>query len=164
MNIKKRLNTPRTPRPTTHIPITAPLENAMESPLARLLFVPSAVRPFAMVAIRIPIFPESAERIAPIMNAIGKPISILLPSINEAINKSIATILTKTVSTLYSLFKNAIAPSLIALVSSRISLFPGSCLLTLKYKKAAKRRAIKPPNGIVHVHISKFMVSSPFGR
>ena len=155
-----KLNTPRTPRPTTHIPITPPLENAIIKPLLRLFFVPSAVLAFDIVATRIPMFPATAENIAPITKANAVPQCMLLPSKNDAANKSPATMTTKMIRTLYSLFKNAIAPSRMALLNSCIFSLPALCFLTVKNRYVAKSKAITPPIGAINDIVSILYVSS----
>ena len=76
LKIVYKTNTPKTPKPTTDIPITAPLEKAIESPLLRDFFVPSAVLEFDIVAVLIPILPVMAEKRAPTINETDKPHSI----------------------------------------------------------------------------------------
>jgi hypothetical protein len=100
--------------------------NAARSSLGKGLEV---VRTFAFVATTIPIKPASPEHNAPTINdsAInGLPLVSTLP-LNIS---SIATAITKTDNTLYSAFKNAIAPFAILLAINCIFSLPGSCLET----------------------------------
>ncbi len=57
---------PRTPRPTTPMPMTEPPAKATSSALPRLVRAALVVRTLAFVATRIPMKPASAELMAPI--------------------------------------------------------------------------------------------------
>ena len=65
LKIRYNPKTPRSPSPVTHIPITVPLEKAIINPSFKLRLQALAVLAFADVATRIPIFPATAENIAP---------------------------------------------------------------------------------------------------
>ena len=62
--------TPKTPRPTTHIPITVPEKNAILRPEFRLSLQAFAVLAFEAVATLIPMFPARADKKAPIIKVI----------------------------------------------------------------------------------------------
>jgi len=116
---------PNIPRPTTVIPITEPPENA----ISKALPIPDCIAAFvvltlAFVATVIPKYPASAEHEAPAANAIAVGQLIANPKIK---NITIAKILTD----LYSLARNAIAPSWIYEDISCILSLPGSALLTI---------------------------------
>ncbi len=103
LKIKNNAVTPRSPRPTTVNPMTAPELKAIESPSCNDFFEPSAVRVFALVAIRIPIFPANAEKIPPMM----KESAIYIPM---NLNNSAATITRNTERMTYSFFRKVNAP------------------------------------------------------
>jgi len=89
----------------------------------------------------------------------SKHIEIIVPSngtwvytdlfINDATKRRDVTTITKINRTLYSLFKNAIAPSLMAPLRYIIFSFPGLCFLTLKNRNVAKSKATIPPIGAI---------------
>ena len=96
---------PRSPRPPTERPITAPPLNdtsraAGWPPVAAAI----AVRPLALVAARIPQNPATTLVTAPARKAIA----VIFPI---ATNKRAKTTVTNTASILYSAYKKAIAPS-----------------------------------------------------
>ena len=63
-----------------------------------------------------------------------------------------ATIITNILNTLYSLERNAIAPSLIALPMKIISLLPSSCFIILNDKYKANNIPIKGTiNAIINI-------------
>ena len=104
MNKKSPL-TPSIPRPTTHIPITAPPEKATErAPDIPDSLAALAVLTLAFVATFIPKNPAKVEKAAPIRK--HTPVKRLIPNVNTANNTK-----TKTMRVLYSLIKKAIAPS-----------------------------------------------------
>ena len=118
--------TPNTPKPATHIPITAPPENAIESALfIPFSFAAFAVLTFAFVATFIPQKPASVENKAPTTKHTAV---IQLPIPNPISTNNTATKITRI---LYSAVRNACAPSLIAAAISFILSFPASCLPTL---------------------------------
>src|SRR5690606_4738191 len=67
--IKKKILNPSTASPATPNPITVPPENDIFSALGKLALAACVVRTLDCVAIRIPIFPASAEKKAPKMKA-----------------------------------------------------------------------------------------------
>ena len=94
----------------------------------KLVLAALVVLTFALVATFIPMKPAPAEQIAP--NTNDKAINGLDPSTVPLIPKTIATTTTKMDNTLYSAFKNAIAPSLMLFAILAIFSPPTSCLLT----------------------------------
>ena len=96
---------PRSPRPPTDRPITAPplyeTANAADWPP---FFAAIAVLPLAEVAARIPDNPARTEATAPAKKAIDVLTSVICD------NKA-PTTTTNTANTLYSAVRNAIAPS-----------------------------------------------------
>ena len=92
-----RTPTPSRPRPTTTIPITAPEEKAIFSPLLRESLHALAVLAFAEVAVLIPMFPARAERIAPNTKAIA-----VLTFMRASMT---VTIMTNMIRILYWLFR-----------------------------------------------------------
>ena len=60
---------PITPKPATHIPITDPPENATINASLRLVLAAFVVRLLDAVAAHIPMNPANAEQIAPSMKA-----------------------------------------------------------------------------------------------
>ena len=109
-NSKKKILNPRTARPATPSPITVPPENDTFNACGKLVLAACVVRTFDFVAIRIPIFPAKAEKIAPKMKA-TTIIQCDTPEICETANKATDAITTKMAKIRYSAFKNAIAPS-----------------------------------------------------
>ena len=86
------------PRPTTVIPITAPDEKAILSPLLRPSLAPFAVRVFAYVAIFIPIKPDKPEKNPPERNANGtyhvkRPVAARIIKITSITAKNTPTVL-----------------------------------------------------------------------
>ena len=141
--------TPRTPRPATHIPITAPPENAIES----ALFIPPslaafAVLTFAFVATVIPKYPARVENNAPTT----KQMAVTQLPMPKPIRTNNTT--TKNIRILYSAVKKAWAPSLIAAAISFILSVPAFCLLTLAASRAANSRAAMPSTGTMFKNIS----------
>ena len=61
----------KSPRPTTVNPMTDPAENATLRPLFRLSEAPWAVRQLAMVAVLMPMNPDSPEKNPPVRKAKG---------------------------------------------------------------------------------------------
>ena len=95
----------------------------------RLVFAASAVLAFASVAILIPIFPAKAEKAAPRMKA-GTIIQLVVSTKIEIPYSAIEATATKINNSLYSAFKKASAPSLIAVEISTIRSLPAFCFLT----------------------------------
>ena len=89
----------------------------------------SVVRAFASVAIRMPMFPASAEKIAPTMNA-GTIIQCVVSTTAEMPNSATLAMTTNIASRRYSADKKAKAPSLMFFEISIILSFPGFCFLT----------------------------------
>ena len=134
--------TPSAPRPATHIPITAPPENAME----RALFIPPSFAAFAVltlafVATVIPQYPAIVENRAPTTKQIAVT---QLPTPIPISTKSTATKITRI---LYSAVKKARAPSAIAPAISFILSVPASCLPTFAARYAANRSASTAATG-----------------
>ena len=124
-NMKNKLR-PKTARPATPSPITTPPPKATLSAFGRLVLAAWVVRLLASVAILIPILPANPENIAPTTKA--GIISQLVVSTKSDIPKSAAeAINTKKNNNLYSAFKNAKAPFLIAELIETIFSLPGSC-------------------------------------
>ena len=100
---------PNIPSPATPIPITLPPANDISNALDKLVRAACAVRTFALVAIRIPINPADADKTAPVINA-----SMIygddLGSFHDKKPNNIEAITINIASTLYSAFKNDIAP------------------------------------------------------
>ena len=89
----------------------------------------SAVLAFASVAIRIPMLPAKAEKIAPMIKA-GTIIILVVSTNCEIPNSASEAIITKINNNRYSAVKKARAPSLILLEMAFILSFPASCFLT----------------------------------
>ena len=99
--------TPKRPRDATASPITAPPLYDTDNAFARPeLLAASDVRTLAFVAALIPKKPASTELTAPKINAAA----VFIPSPGANIINT-ATMIMNTASTLYSLKRNAIAPS-----------------------------------------------------
>ena len=96
---------PRSPRPPTERPITAPpLYETAKAPARPSVLAAMVVLPFAEVAARIPQNPAMTEARAPPKKAMD--VSILFKKARSA-----PTTTTKRERTLYSAQRNAIAPS-----------------------------------------------------
>ena len=91
------------PNPTTTKPITAPAENAILKPLFRLSLAAKAVRLLAIVAVFIPINPDSAEKNPPVKNANGT--KLFTYPIIDSVNKTTNTTAKNIDTPLYCLFK-----------------------------------------------------------
>ena len=141
--------TPRTPRPTTPIPITDPPEKAISSALPRDCWAALVVLTLALVATCIPIKPANPEHSAPTTNETAT--NQLLPSFIPLKANNTAVIITKTDKILYSALRNAIAPSAIFFAISAIFALPTSFLETDKFLIKTKIRAIIPAAGIRYV-------------
>ena len=133
--------TPKSPKPTTDIPITAPPENAID----KALFIPLVLAAFAVltlafVATFIPKYPAKVENIAP---TIKHTAVITLIPIAISINKTMANI----ISILYSAVRKAFAPSRIEPAISFILSVPSSIFPTFEASTKAKSRAIIPITG-----------------
>ena len=87
------------PRPTTVKPMTEPEENATRSPRLRLSEAACAVRALALVAIFIPIKPESMEKIPPVTKAKGVNLESMAPPEPNAISSKITNTTTNTLHT-----------------------------------------------------------------
>ena len=141
--------TPSTPSPATHIPITAPPENAIESALfIPLSFAAFAVLTFAFVATLIPKYPASVENTAPTT----KQAAVTQFPIPNPISRNNTS--TKNTSILYSAVRKAWAPSLIDDAISRILSVPALCLFTFAARKPAKMSAAIPNTGTTFKNIS----------
>ena len=126
--MNRRVN-PRTAKPATPNPITVPPPNDTCRAFGKLVLAASAVRAFASVAIRIPMFPAKAEKIAPITNA-GTISGLVVSTAIEIPYNAADAITTKIKSKRYSAFRKANAPSLIAVEISTIRSLPAFCFLT----------------------------------
>ena len=138
---------PITPKETTPKPITAPPEKATSRALLSEVRAACVVLTFALVAMRMPMNPAKADIKAPTTKdkATNAVESVSASPLNT--NKT-ATAKIKTTSTLYSAFKNDMAPSAIFLAILAIFSVPTSCLMTqadLKYMNTNPRT---PERGI----------------
>ncbi len=115
--------------------MTAPPRNA----IGNALFIPSfaawADLTFALRATVIPKNPAKPEQIEPKMYATDKVRFLVIVSVVQIgsgmkIAKTAATTTTKTARYIYSIFRNAFAPSLIASAISCILAVPLFCLFT----------------------------------
>ncbi len=106
----KSTDNPNTAKPATPNPITVPPVNDTFNALERLVRAACVVLTLAAVAIRIPIFPATAEKTAPITNATTINQCVVSTKVDITPSKAPATT-TKMASTRYSAFKNANAPS-----------------------------------------------------
>ena len=106
-----------------------PPPNDTFSAFGKLVFAASAVRALASVAIRIPMFPAKAEKIAPMTNA-GTINQLVVSTIVDMPYSAPEAIITKINNKRYSAFKNARAPSLILLEIDFILSVPAGCFLT----------------------------------
>ena len=140
---------PRTQRPTTPRPITAPPAKATSNAFPRLVLAALVVLTFAFVATRIPINPAKAEQIAPKTKETA--ISQEEFSAFAVTARRIATANTKIESTLYSAFKNAIAPSAIFSAIRAMRSVPTSCLDTHDERQNVYNKANTPNTGIASV-------------
>ena len=103
---------PKTPSPTTLIPITDPPVKATFNAEAKLVLAAFVVRLFALVATFIPRNPAKPEVTAPTTNE--SEIKALESALPEFANpRRTATATTKIARTRYSAFKKAMAPSAI---------------------------------------------------
>ena len=103
---------PKTPRPTTLIPMTDPPVNATFKAEAKPVRAALVVRLLALVATFIPKNPAKPEATAPTINDTEiNALESVRPEFAKP--KSIATAMTKMDRTRYSAFKKAMAPSAI---------------------------------------------------
>ena len=147
MKIKNKVPIPNTPRPTTPRPITLPPANAISKAFPRLTLAAFVVLTLAFVATCIPMYPANAEQSAPTIKdtAIsGEDPSCVLP----LIPRSIATTTIKIDNILYSAFKKAKAPSLMAFAMPCIFALPGSCFVTQADFQKVYNNASIPNTGI----------------
>ena len=108
-NIKNAVK-PKTAKPATPNPITVPPPKDTFKAFGRLVLAACVVLTFVFVAIFIPIFPAKAEKIAPKINAIIINQCVVGTAI-DTIARSILTMITNMVKSLYSALKKAKAPS-----------------------------------------------------
>jgi len=120
---------PSTAKPATPSPITVPPPKDTCNAFGKLVLAASAVRALASVAIRIPMLPANAEKIAPMTKA-GTIIQLVVSTAVDIPNKAAEATRTNTNNRRYSAFKKAKAPSLIAVEISTIRSLPASCFLT----------------------------------
>ena len=99
-NINNKVS-PSTARPATPRPITVPPPNETASALGKLVLAASAVRAFASVAIRIPMFPAKAEKKAPNTNA-GTIIQLVVSTATEIPKRATEAMITKINNKRYS--------------------------------------------------------------
>merc|ERR550537_2133575 len=117
---KKRMETPKRPRPTTVKPMIEPPVKATRNALLRWSFAPSFLRAawvvltLASVATLMPIQPAWADSMAPTM----KQIAVFSPSTTSApstrmprrTKRTMATTVTNPARYLYSVFRKALHP------------------------------------------------------
>ena len=125
----KNKDKPRTANPATPSPITVPPPKDTFKAFGRDVLAASVVRTFASVAIRIPMFPATAENTAPTTNA-GTIIQLVVSTIVEIPKRAAEAITTKMANKRYSALKNAIAPSLMLFAIPCILSSPAFCFLT----------------------------------
>jgi hypothetical protein len=101
----------------------------------------------AEVAMRIPMFPASAEKIAPMIKA-GTIIQCVDSTYIEIPKRAIDAAITNTNNNRYSAFKKARAPFLMLSEICFIRSVPASCLFTQDALMAINKRPITPNNGI----------------
>ena len=106
----KKVVNPKTASPATPSPITVPPPKDIFKAFGRLVIAACVVRTFVLVAIFIPIFPAHAEKSAPNINATTINMCVV-GTMNDIPANAKLTIITNTVKSLYSAFKNAKAPS-----------------------------------------------------
>ena len=142
------------PRPTTHRPITEPLRKAT----FRALFMPPssaahAVLTLPLVATCMPKKPASTENAAPQTYRIA--VTQLIPS-PRMMKRAITTM----TIVLYSLFRNAIAPSWINPAISVMRSLPVDCFPIQLASTYATHRATMPTTGAIHTNpfILKFLL------
>jgi hypothetical protein len=137
--------TPNRLEPTTAIPITAPPRNPAIKDGLIPFTAASAAFVFAIVAIFMPIFPATAEKIVPAIYAIAIVIFFETLPIQTGLGRKIKIRIAATPAnrarTRYSLFRNVSAPFLIKFPTSAILLFDDGCFRTHLYNHAAKRKA-----------------------
>ena len=133
---------PRSPRPVTQSPITAPdLKATFRALLIPLSSAAHAVLTLPLVATLIPKNPASTDRSAPITYRIA--VVQLTP--NPIARKSITITI---IIVLYSLFRNAIAPSLMNPDISFILSLPSFALLIQLVRPTATRSPIIAATGM----------------
>ena len=101
---------PNTANPATPSPMIVPPVKLTLRPFERLVRAASVVLTFASVAILIPMFPATAENIAPITKATTMNQCVVATIVDTRPSRAPA-ITTNTANSLYSAFKNASAPS-----------------------------------------------------
>ena len=137
----------RSPRPTTTSPITAPLRNAVFSPLSSPVRAPLAVRAEAYVAVFMPKNPESPENSPPVRNANGT--HGFCTSSTYAMNENImASTMNTMPTTLYCCLRYAIAPFLTCDAISFIRSVPSSSFIMVRKKYHAIPNATMLATGI----------------
>jgi len=99
----KQARIPRTPMPTTDIPITLPPLKAMVSASFIPLVAAKAVFPLVLVATTIPMYPAAALHRPPTMNETPDAV----PMVNKRMTP---TTIRNGSSHLYSLYRKAMAP------------------------------------------------------
>ena len=109
--------------------MTVPPPKATLRALGKLVLAACVVLEFASVAILIPIFPAKPENTAPTMKA-GIINQLVVSTWVDMKNNAKDAPITKKNNNLYSAFKNANAPFLIAELMPTIFSLPGSCFFT----------------------------------
>ena len=132
------------PRPTTVKPITEPALNATRRPLFRLCEAALAVRQLAMVAVRMPMKPESPEKKPPVRKATGVK-KLSSPAKAMAISTTNTTA-KNTPTPIYWRLRYALAPLLTAFDIFSISGVPAGCFFTRVNMTAANPRATRLPS------------------
>ncbi|OQA06399.1 MAG: hypothetical protein BWY67_01966 [Bacteroidetes bacterium ADurb.Bin397] len=137
---------PNTPKPTTPIPIMEPPAKAISSAFPIPVRAALVVLTFALVAIRIPMYPAKAEQNAPQIKetaTIGDEVSVFAVTPNK-----MATHTTKIASTRYSALRKPIAPSAMCPAIFFILSVPASCLLIQADFHTVYSNASTPKAGI----------------
>ena len=108
--------------------MTAPARNATCNPSFRLLLAACVVRALALVAVRMPKYPQIPENNPPVRNAYG---TILFCKSNDAMIRNIMNRTTNAIATtLYCRLRYAMAPSRTACAISRMRGVPSSLSIT----------------------------------
>ena len=118
-------------------PMTAPLENATRRAADRLVVAAKVVRTAAPVAVRMPIQPAQADRMAPTRK--------LTPIISEFWGRKNTRMMNMTptnpASTVYSVFRKAMAPVRMRPAMRCMTSVPGSWRLMRRIRKTENKAA-----------------------
>ncbi len=112
IKIMKIILNPNTAKPATPSPMTVPPVKDTFNALDKLVFAASAVLTLASVAMRIPMFPATAENTAPMTNATTINQCVFSTSV-ETTASAAPEMTTKMANSRYSAFRKASAPSCI---------------------------------------------------